>query len=54
MTLLDAQMNVNRFQQEVVALEAELGQAIAELEMVTGTLLMTDDEASRKSPGGLQ
>jgi cobalt-zinc-cadmium efflux system outer membrane protein len=54
MTLLDAQMNVNRYAQEVVALEAGLGQAIAEMEMVTGTVLMPGNEASRDTPGGLQ
>lgn len=41
MTLLDAQMSVNRYQQEVVGLEAELGLGIAELEMMTGTALVT-------------
>jgi hypothetical protein len=54
MTLLDAQMNVNRYAQEVIALEAGLGQAIAEMEMVTGSVLMPGTDASRETPGGLQ
>jgi outer membrane protein TolC len=54
MTLLDAQMNVNRYAQEVIALEAGLGQAIAEMEMVTGSVLMPGIDASRETPGGLQ
>ena len=54
MTLLDAQMNVNRYAQEVVALEAGLGQAVAEMEMVTGSVLMPGTDAPRESPGGLQ
>jgi outer membrane protein TolC len=40
MRVLDAQMNVNRYQQESVNLQAELGQALAELEMLTGMPLV--------------
>jgi outer membrane protein, heavy metal efflux system len=36
MTLLDNQMTVNNYRQEVSALEAEQGKAIAELEMLVG------------------
>jgi cobalt-zinc-cadmium efflux system outer membrane protein len=54
MTSLDAQMSVNRYQQELVRLEAELGQAFAELEMVTGTVLIGDEAAAGGTPGGLQ
>jgi outer membrane protein TolC len=36
MTLLDNQMSVNRYRQEVIALEAEQGKAIAEIEMLLG------------------
>ncbi len=36
MTLLDNQMIVNRYRQELVAVEAEQGKAIAELEMLIG------------------
>jgi outer membrane protein TolC len=39
MTVLDAQMNVNRYRQAAVAATAEFGQAIAELEMLTATPL---------------
>ena len=40
MTLLDDQMTVNKYRQELVALEAEEGRAWAELEMLTGTALL--------------
>ena len=39
MTVLDAQMNVNRYRQAAVAATAELGRAIAELEMLAATPL---------------
>ncbi|HEU5040673.1 MAG TPA: TolC family protein, partial [Gemmatimonadales bacterium] len=41
MTLLEAQMNVNRYRLAAVAAAAELGQAIAELEMLTATSLLS-------------
>jgi outer membrane protein, heavy metal efflux system len=40
MTLLDNQMTVNRYQQDLFTLEAEQGKAIAELEMLIGRELM--------------
>ena len=40
LTLLDDQMTVNKYRQELVALEAEEGRAWAELEMLTGTALL--------------
>lgn len=40
MTLLDNQMTVNNYRQELVALEAEEGRAWAELEMLTGSALL--------------
>ena len=40
MTLLDAQMNVNRYRQAAVTAAAELGQAVAELEMLTAMPLL--------------
>jgi len=40
MTLLDNQMTVNKYRQELVALEGEEGRAWAELEMLTGTALL--------------
>jgi outer membrane protein TolC len=46
MTVLDAQVNVNRYRQEVVQLEAEQGKAIAELEMLTGSPLLDPDSAA--------
>jgi len=52
MTLLDAQMNVNRYHQAAIAATAELGQAIAELEMMTATPLLTEHDAAGAVPGG--
>lgn len=52
MTLLDAQMSVNRYQQAAIAATAELGQAIAELEMMTATPLLTERDAAGAVPGG--
>jgi outer membrane protein, heavy metal efflux system len=43
MTLLDAQMTVNRYQQELYQLEAAEGQGWAELEMLAGTALLDPD-----------
>lgn len=40
MTLLENRMSVNRYQQEVAVLDAEQGQAWAELEMLTGRQLL--------------
>ena len=40
MTLLDAQMTVNKYSQELIALESEEGRAWADLEMLTGTALV--------------
>jgi cobalt-zinc-cadmium efflux system outer membrane protein len=39
-TLLDNQMSVNRYRQEVIALEADQGKAIAEIEMLLGRELI--------------
>jgi len=47
MTLLDNQMSVNRYRQEVIALEAEQGKAIAEIEMLLGRELF---DAARATP----
>lgn len=46
MTLLDNQMTVNRYRQELVTLEAEQGKAIAEIEMLIGRSL-PDPEVKR-------
>ncbi|MEA3246094.1 MAG: TolC family protein [Gemmatimonadota bacterium] len=40
MTLLDAQMTLNRYRQELFTLEADEGKAWAELEMLTGHILV--------------
>jgi outer membrane protein TolC len=40
MTLLDDQMTVNKYRQELIALEADEGKAWAELEMLTGRELI--------------
>lgn len=44
MSLLDAQMTVNQYQQELYRLEATEGQGWAELEMLTGTALLDPDQ----------
>jgi outer membrane protein TolC len=44
MTLLDAQMTVNRYQQELFRLDAAEGQSWAELEMLAGTTLLDPDQ----------
>jgi outer membrane protein TolC len=46
MTLLDNQMTVNKYRQELVALEAEEGRAWAELEMLTGAVLFDPNATS--------
>jgi len=43
MTLLDAQMTVNRYRQEVYRLDVAEGQGWAELEMLAGTTLLDPD-----------
>ena len=45
MTLLDARMNLTRYRQEMIRLEAELGRAVASLEMLTGTVLFASGGA---------
>jgi cobalt-zinc-cadmium efflux system outer membrane protein len=50
--LLDAQMAVNRYRQELFALEAEEGKAWAELEMLTGRPLIDAFSARPASPEG--
>jgi len=51
MTLLDNQMTVNRYTQELAALEAAEGMALAELEMLLGRELF-DPNTGRPAPGG--
>lgn len=50
MTLLDNQMTVNRYQQELFALDAEQGKALAELEMLIGRELF-DANVARRATG---
>jgi outer membrane protein TolC len=45
MTLLDNQMTVNRYRQELIKLDAEQGKAIAEMEMLLGRELFAPDTA---------
>lgn len=47
MTVVDAQMTLNRFRQELFTLEADEGKAWAELEMLTGQVLV---DASSSQP----
>jgi outer membrane protein TolC len=51
MTLLDARMSENRYRQELARLEGELGRAIAELEMLVGTDLLTSPPPPPSPPG---
>jgi outer membrane protein TolC len=51
MTLLDDQMTVNRYRQDLYALEAERGQALAELEMLLSRPLFNPDGAALASGG---
>ena len=54
MTLLDNRMSVNEYSQELIALEAEEGEAWAELEMLLGRELMDANSiaADRAAAGG--
>ncbi len=49
MTLLDDRMNVNKYQQELFALDADQGKAWAELEMLTGRELFNPNETRQLS-----
>jgi outer membrane protein TolC len=51
MTLLDNQMTVNRYEQELFTLEAEQGKAIAELEMMIGRELLDASAARTRAAG---
>jgi cobalt-zinc-cadmium efflux system outer membrane protein len=51
MTLLDDQMTVNRYRQDLYALEAQRGQALAELEMLLSRPLFNPDHAVLASGG---
>ncbi len=51
MTLLDDQMTVNRYRQDLYALEAEQGQALAELEMLLARALFNPDQPALASGG---
>jgi cobalt-zinc-cadmium efflux system outer membrane protein len=52
MTLLDAQMTLNEYRQELFTLEAGEGKAWAELEMLTGQTLLNPHTAQPMRPGG--
>jgi len=54
MTLLDAQMTLNRYRQQVFQLEAEDGAALAELEMLLGQPLFDPSQAVTPPPGDLR
>ena len=54
MTLLDNQMTVNRYQQELYTLDAEQGKALAELEMLIGRELFDVGAASMRAAGSGQ
>lgn len=50
MTLLDAQMTVNQYQQALYRLDAVEGQSWAELEMLTGTTLLDPNQTRATEP----
>jgi outer membrane protein TolC len=50
MTLLDDQMTVNKYRQELYALEADEGKAWAELEMLTGRALIDSNSHAVVAP----
>ena len=52
MTLLDAQMSLNRYRQDLFALEADEGKAWAELEQLTGRELFDAHTAQPARPAG--
>ncbi|MFI5244636.1 MAG: TolC family protein [Gemmatimonadales bacterium] len=52
MTLLDAQMSLNQYRQELFTLEADEGKAWAELEMLTGRVLVDANTAQPARPAG--
>ena len=57
MTLLDNQMTVNKYSQELFALEADEGKTLAELEMLIGQPLFDVDAsagANSSAPGGVR
>ena len=51
MTLLDDRMTVNKYRQELFALEAEQGKSWAELEMLLGRELFDPNTNARSEPG---
>lgn len=51
MTLLDDQMTVNEYRQDLFSLEAQRGQALAELEMLLGRPLFNPEDAALASGG---
>ena len=52
MTLLDAQMTLNRYAADLFTLEADEGKAWAELEMLTGRVLVDAHTAQPARPAG--
>ncbi len=52
MTLLDNQMTVNRYRQELFTLEAEQGIAWADIEMLTGRAMFDPNVAARDASAG--
>jgi outer membrane protein, heavy metal efflux system len=51
MTLLDDQMTANQYRQELFGLEAQRGQALAELEMLLGRALFNPDDVTLAAGG---
>ena len=54
MTVLDNQMTLNRYHLEAIALAAERGTMLAELEMLTGRSWIDPDSVASDDAGGAQ
>jgi hypothetical protein len=52
--VLDARMTENRYRTELIALEADAGRALAELEMLIATPLLDPDTADSSAAGGVR
>lgn len=52
MTVIDNRMSVNRYRQELLALEAAEGRAWAELEMIVGRTLINESASAPRTTGG--
>jgi len=54
MTVLDARMSENRYRTELIALDADAGRALAELEMLVASPLLDPESVDSSAVGGTQ